>query len=243
MKRPLLLGYLLAASFPIATLSPAWAETGPKEPATSKASTAKKAKPVARAKSSSKATKKIAKKSATKTVTAKAPAAKASVVPAAGAATVVASSSASALAGVPAVRTEANPPVTPTPAPAPAPAYSNPYLAYRQQATVSPAQAEAPRQYSFSIPANAWQGLGQALDNVQSLLPRLPEEGQAILPRIKTVYPTGEKPLVVLTFKCPTELIGITTPPIKLLREGITLAMEGVNRSDLLPFNMQQVCQ
>ena len=241
MKRPLLLGYLLAASFPIATLSPAWAETGPKEPATSKASTAKKAKPVARAKSSSKATKKIAKKSATKTVTAKAPAAKASVVPAAGAATVVASASASALAGVPAVRTEANPPVTPTPAPAPA--YSNPYLAYRQQATVSPAQAEAPRQNSFSIPANAWQGFGQALDNVQSLLPSLPEEGQAILPRIKTVYPTGEKPLVVLTFKCPTELIGITTPPIKLLREGITLAMEGVNRSDLLPFNMQQVCQ
>jgi hypothetical protein len=64
----------------------------------------------------------------------------------------------------------------------------------------------------------------------------------SILPKIKTVYPTGEKPLKVITFKCPTELIGVTPPPVKILHEGVNLAMDGLNRSDLLPFNLQQVC-
>jgi hypothetical protein len=73
-------------------------------------------------------------------------------------------------------------------------------------------------------------------------LPGLPSGDMQILPKIKTVYPTGDKPLVVLTFKCPTEIIGITTPPIKLLRSGVDLAMEGLNRSNLLPVNLQQVC-
>ena len=71
----------------------------------------------------------------------------------------------------------------------------------------------------------------------------MPPADQAILPRIKTVYPTGEKPLKVLTFKCPTELVGITPLPTKALHELVNVAMDGVNRTDLLPFNMQQVCQ
>jgi hypothetical protein len=83
-----------------------------------------------------------------------------------------------------------------------------------------------------------------SLDNLKSsLLASLPPMDQAILPVVKTVYPTGEKPLKVLTFKCPTELVGITPLPTKALHELVNLAMDGINSTDLLPFNMQQVCQ
>jgi hypothetical protein len=82
------------------------------------------------------------------------------------------------------------------------------------------------------------------LDSLKStLFAGLPPMDQAILPVVKTVYPTGEKPLKVLTFKCPTELVGITPLPTKALHELVNLAMDGINSTDLLPFNMQQVCQ
>jgi hypothetical protein len=71
----------------------------------------------------------------------------------------------------------------------------------------------------------------------------MPPLDQAILPTIKKVQPTGEKPLYVLTFKCPTELIGIASPPIKVLHWVVTIGMDGINSTNLLPFNMQQVCQ
>ena len=86
--------------------------------------------------------------------------------------------------------------------------------------------------------------LGGVWDSLKSgLLPDMPPSDQAILPTLKTVYPTGEKPLKVLTFKCPTELIGVTPLPTKALHELVNVAMDGINRTDLLPFNMQQVCQ
>jgi hypothetical protein len=109
------------------------------------------------------------------------------------------------------------------------PAYAgNPYLAYRQQA----ASVDSGR--AATQVASPPFSLG---------VPGLPLEGQSILPRITTVYPTGEKPLVVLTFKCPTELIGVTPLPTKALHDLVTLAMDGLNRSNLLAFNLQQVCQ
>jgi hypothetical protein len=86
--------------------------------------------------------------------------------------------------------------------------------------------------------------LGQVWDSLKStLLPVMPPSDQAILPTIKTVYPTGEKPLKVLTFKCPTELVGITPIPTKALHGLVNLGMDAINSANLLPFNMQQVCQ
>lgn len=111
----------------------------------------------------------------------------------------------------------------------------NPYLANRVDYGALPG--------SQAVATSAWGLNMPSLAGLSSLLPRLPGADEAILPRIKTVYPTGEKPLVVITFKCPTEVVGITTPPIKLLREGITLLLDGINRTNLLSFNMQQVCQ
>lgn len=121
------------------------------------------------------------------------------------------------------------------PAPSPAPV-GNPYLAYQQQ-TAYPQQAGG-----APASVNPWDGIGKLGSNLKSLLPSIPE-GQSILPSIKKVYPTGEKPLVVLTFKCPTELIGITPIPIKLLHEGVNGVFDVVNATDLLSFNLQQVCQ
>lgn len=60
----------------------------------------------------------------------------------------------------------------------------------------------------------------------------------------KTVYPTGEKPLWVLTLKCPTEAaFGIAPPPVKVVHILLTNAMDGINYTGLLPVNLQQVCQ
>jgi len=90
-------------------------------------------------------------------------------------------------------------------------------------------------------PQQAWKNtLGMALSALPSLGSGSGEFN--LLPRIQTVYPTGEKPLVVLTFKCPTEMVGITTPPITMMREALKLGFEGLNRSNLLPFNLEQVC-
>jgi hypothetical protein len=74
-------------------------------------------------------------------------------------------------------------------------------------------------------------------------IPLLPDSGQSILPKVTKVYPTGEKPLVVVSFKCPTEVVGITPPTIKLLHGAVDLGMAGINKTDLLSFDLQQVCQ
>jgi hypothetical protein len=85
--------------------------------------------------------------------------------------------------------------------------------------------------------------LGRVFSGLGAGIPLLPESGRSILPTVKKVYPTGEKPLVVVSFKCPTEVIGVTPPTIKLLHDMVDLGMEGLNRTDLLSFNLQQVCQ
>lgn len=70
-----------------------------------------------------------------------------------------------------------------------------------------------------------------------------PLDPMSLIPVIKTVYPTGEKPLVVVSFKCPTELAGTTPVPLMVLREGINLGLDGLNRTNILAFNIQQVCR
>lgn len=113
-------------------------------------------------------------------------------------------------------------------APTAQPAYAyqapagNPYMA---PPAASPGYAPAPRRFGIS-----------------DLLPSIPE-GETILPSVKKVYPTGEKPLVVVTFKCPTELVGVTPPPTKLLHNAVTGVMDAINSTNLLSFNLQQVCQ
>lgn len=150
-----------------------------------------------------------------------------------------------AVAAAPMVATVTAPAATPAlvaPAVAPAPvetaikvAYAppaNPYLAYQQSATPA----------TPATPTNPWNNASKITSNLKSLLPSMPE-GQSILPSIKKVYPTGEKPLVVLTFKCPTELIGITPIPTKALHGLVNYGFDAVNYTNLLSFNLQQVCQ
>ena len=125
-------------------------------------------------------------------------------------------------------------PVTPAANPYLAPS-GNPYLAYQQTPAHPPADAspatDNAKAFSPSLPYS-----------LKSLLPSW-QEGQSILPTFKKVYPTGEKPLVVVTFKCPTELIGITPIPTKILHEVVNGGMSVVNATNLLSFNLQQVCQ
>ncbi|MFZ5483778.1 MAG: hypothetical protein ACOZB0_06060 [Pseudomonadota bacterium] len=115
-----------------------------------------------------------------------------------------------------------------------APVSTNPYLAYVTKEPGNPYLTAAP-----ATPAEA-RNLGADL---RALLPSLPGEGQSFLPSIKKVYPTGEKPLVVITFKCPTELVGVTPPPVKLLHSAVDGSFNALNATDWLSFDLQQVCQ
>ncbi|MDO9225939.1 MAG: hypothetical protein Q8M09_03720 [Pseudomonadota bacterium] len=127
---------------------------------------------------------------------------------------------------------------------------SNPYLAYRtatyNQAapTVPPVAAVAPATPATSV-APVVQSGEQIINTLRAFLPEphLPSPDIDILPSVTKVYPTGERPMYVLTFKCPTELVGITPPPTKALRWLISSGMDAVNSTNLLSFSMQQVCQ
>lgn len=154
----------------------------------------------------------------------------------------------------------------PMPAPAvnPASASTNPYLAsaasaaplsvpvetYTQHAVAvpqlaQPAPAVAPSPAKAASPGllaslDPKQGLSDLFGSVRNSIPLLND--QDLLPTIKKVYPTGEKPLVILSFKCPTEMIGVTPPPMKALHELINLGFDGLNKTNMLSFNLQQVC-
>lgn len=108
--------------------------------------------------------------------------------------------------------------------------------------TIVAAPSAPPAPGAFTAPAPSAAGTG-VLGALGHALPILPDSGRDILPTIKKVYPTGEKPLVVVSFKCPTELVGVTPPTIKLLHDAVSLGMDGLNKSNLLSFNLQQVCQ
>ena len=131
----------------------------------------------------------------------------------------------------------------PYPGPVSAGSRENPYLP--RQAAPAPVQAFAPIQAvpDFQAQENQRPGLGSLFGSLGQAIPILPDSGQSILPSIKKVYPTGEKPLVVVSFKCPTEVLGVTPPTIKLLHNLVDMGMDGLNKTDLLSFNLQQVCQ
>ncbi len=129
-------------------------------------------------------------------------------------------------------------PVAPVVAQAPLPPASVPENPLPQAAPAQSAQTKPEAESADST------SLGVMLEKLKyTIFPNPPPSGQAILPTIKTVYPTGEKPLKVLTFKCPTELVGVTPPPTAALHQAVSLAFDGINKTNLLPFNMQQVCQ
>lgn len=104
---------------------------------------------------------------------------------------------------------------------------SNPYLAYTQ-----PTQQDTP-----SNPAS------DAFGKLGAALPSFGSSAESLLPSIKKVYPTGEKPLVVVNFKCPIEMAGVKGGPTKILHDVVDLGMNAVNSTNLLSFNLQQVCQ
>lgn len=135
-------------------------------------------------------------------------------------------------------------PVAPAPAPK-APDYvqgynprPNPYLA-------NPYQAAPPVPHAPVAPASSPGPATspQASGGFKPGLPQISLFEQSILPKVQTVYPTGEKPLVVVTFKCPTELVGIDTPSTLILHKVVNGGMDLINKTNLLSFNMQQVCQ
>ena len=108
-----------------------------------------------------------------------------------------------------------------------------------QPSASAPSSAKSSAQ-TTTIVSDASSTVGSLFTSLKMMLPLTGDSN--ILPTIKKVYPTGEKPLVVLNFKCPTEVIGITPPPMKLLHEAVNFGFDGINKTNLLSFNLQQVC-
>jgi len=66
---------------------------------------------------------------------------------------------------------------------------------------------------------------------------------KSLLPKIKTYKSiSGAKPVTVVSLKCPTESIGISTPTSKLFHQFIDTGMSCINNTNLLPVELQQVC-
>lgn len=125
--------------------------------------------------------------------------------------------------------------------PAPLPTSLPVSLPFLPQANFAAPAAYAPsatQPYAATSPSSS--SLGSLFSSLKMMIPLTGDSN--ILPTIKKVYPTGEKPLVVINFKCPTELVGITPPPMKLLHEGLNFGFEQLNKTNLLSFNLQQVC-
>lgn len=145
-----------------------------------------------------------------------------------------------ALAALPPASVAAVTPPPPVAAYAPPRETRNPYLPAAPVATdggTAGAQAARPA----AQPPTSFSGV--YLGSMQLVAPVRPPMDQAILPTFRKVYPTGDKPLMVVTFKCPTELVGVTPLPTKALHGLVDLGMGALNSSNLLPFNLQQVCQ
>lgn len=104
----------------------------------------------------------------------------------------------------------------------------------------APVASAKPASKGFLSSLDPKQGLSDLFGSVRNSIPLLND--QDLLPTIKKVYPTGEKPLVILSFKCPTEMIGVSPPPMKALHGLINLGFDGINKTNMLSFNLQQVC-
>lgn len=52
----------------------------------------------------------------------------------------------------------------------------------------------------------------------------------------------GQKSIVVVSTKCPTELVGISTPSSKVFHNLIDAGMSCINKTSILPIELQQVC-
>lgn len=127
-----------------------------------------------------------------------------------------------------------------------------PFVTTQPPAVVFPAISRT--QYGEAVPTTLTylpNGLAGISTQFKSIVPTQlssllsGSDGESHWPiSFKTVYPTGEKPLWVLTLKCPTEAaFGIAPPPVKVVHIALTAVMDGINYTGVLPVNLQQVCQ
>jgi len=65
---------------------------------------------------------------------------------------------------------------------------------------------------------------------------------RGILPSATMVTATGDRPVLVVSFKCPTELVGIAPPMVQAVHSLVDVVMNTVNDKKVLTFDMQQVC-
>lgn len=123
----------------------------------------------------------------------------------------------------------------------------NPYIVQPVTVTVAPVSAALPRQDQSTTPTPVISQVTATTNtpfasSQGNLNAKDSGKSRSLLPTFTKVYPTGEKPMVVVTFSCPTELAGIDTPSTKILHGIFDLGFGAINATNLLPWTLQQVC-
>ena len=123
----------------------------------------------------------------------------------------------------------------------------NPYIVQPVTVTVAPVSAALPWQDQSTTPTPAISQVTATTStpfasSQGNLNAKDSGKSRSLLPSFTKVYPTGEKPMVVVTFSCPTELAGINTPSTKILHGIFDLGFGAINATNLLPWTLQQVC-
>jgi hypothetical protein len=92
---------------------------------------------------------------------------------------------------------------------------------------------------SFLSVVKADRSLSAFLNTIGSYPARIADR----LPSIKTVYPTGSKPVKVINLACPAEVVtGEHFAPFDALRAAGNMIFEGINSTNVLPNDIMLVC-
>lgn len=62
------------------------------------------------------------------------------------------------------------------------------------------------------------------------------------IPEINFYKKENTKDLVTVSFKCPTESVGISTPSTKCIHSAVDNILYVMNNSNVLPIDVVQVC-
>lgn len=96
--------------------------------------------------------------------------------------------------------------------------------------------------------AGLWSAPSQADEGLQARYPllALPSTGfmaeRNLLPTARLIDTGSDRAVLIVSFKCPTELLGVAPPTIQLLHNAFDLVAGLVNQAQLLSFDVQQVC-
>jgi len=76
---------------------------------------------------------------------------------------------------------------------------------------------------------------------IQPVIAQTPLANNFVL-KVKKYDVPGEKSIVIVSTKCPTEYVGIPTPSSKAFHYLVDSGMSCINKTQILPIELRQAC-